>query len=331
MDIPFKIYFEDLEKVVFLKGDLISFKNYKLLRDTLIDKSKMSSFKRYNKQLSHKDIFILEIKKDIQIDNLPSIFNQETLDYLIGKIELMDKKEIKLYFTLKKVTELPKWTPPDYFKILQYSLRFTFQDIKENLLANFICDKNNLLSDKENINYSHKINKNIICNKCLQSNFYGLRYVCAECNNFNLCNKCYKQFKYEHNEDHLLIKINQPIDIDLNYYNNQFINNNIVINEFDKSIEIDVKILNTGLNDLINCFIVPIRYGNNYFSCDKFKINESLKNSEIKEIKLNIKLSNLEEENNNNDNQNLCKGKFRMFTEQGLPFGDILNIHQKFK
>ena len=57
----------------------------------------------------------------------------------------------------------------------------------------------------------------------MKKNFIGLRFICSECNKFNLCENCeslriMKEIK--HPQNHLFIQINEPIKNDIYKFNN---------------------------------------------------------------------------------------------------------------
>ena len=48
------------------------------------------------------------------------------------------------------------------------------------------------------LSYGKKIHNGIECDSCGVKNFDGIRYLCANCDYYNLCEKCYIQEKYDH-------------------------------------------------------------------------------------------------------------------------------------
>ena len=312
MSISFKIFVEGIEKTVLAKGDLVSYKNdYPKLRSHIIDKSNAPLFKRSKKQLDDKSLFVLEQdKKEQIIGGIESIYDTESLNYLIEKIQMSEKGDVKLRFELKTVKMLPKLERPKYCEIFAKSLNFSFESLKEKILK-----------DLEKINENKKIeNKNVFCNNCFKQNFKGLRYICSECDNYNLCENCYNFYNSNHyNKEHLFIRLNNPVDVNLELFNNQFTNNNQ--NFYDvktNSFDINLNIFNNGEENLCDCFITAIKFGEKYLKCEKLIIGENIKQNEQKDVQIKIKDFCCE--------KGIYKGLFRMFTKQGLPFGDILNV-----
>ena len=67
----------------------------------------------------------------------------------------------------------------------------------------------NIIELKEDNNDTKKtIHKGIVCNKCGKINLEGIRYKCAQCPNFNLCEKCEDNFN--HNIKHIMVKMRYP-------------------------------------------------------------------------------------------------------------------------
>ena len=89
---------------------------------------------------------------------------------------------------------------------------------------------------------------------------------------------------------------------------------NISTNNFD----LELTIVNNGEADLENCYILPIRYGDEYLDCIPKIINQPIKTGISKKIILTILKPDIAIED--------LKGYFRMFTPEGLPFGNVIFI-----
>ena len=59
-----------------------------------------------------------------------------------------------------------------------------------------------------------KIHIGIECDKCGQNNIEDIRYLCANCEDFNLCSKCYIEGNHKHPTQHVFIKLSAPLKID---------------------------------------------------------------------------------------------------------------------
>ena len=135
--------------------------------------------------------------------------------------------------------------------------------------------------------------KNIICSNCYKINFKGLTFICSECQNFNFCQECggFKCKKLiRHNQNHIFIRINNPININIKNYNNIIKRNNqnliVYLNKKEKKLNIPINIINNGENTLRNCYFRPIGFGQNYIGGNKITINENIERTE--EIKIKI-------------------------------------------
>ena len=165
---------------------------------------------------------------------------------------------------------------------------------------------------------------NVICHNCLSSNFTGFRYICCECDNFNLCQSCKESSNITHDKDHAFVKISKPAKIDIKNYKNLFRPNKIFLNNSNKEpFETIFEILNKGEKNLKGCYISSIKASHDYLSCVKKVITEDIKKEEKKRIKLMIKFQEDEDEESSQD---VYEGYYRLFTEEGIPFGDILYI-----
>ena len=187
----------------------------------------------------------------------------------------------------------------------------------EESKINFDKTKQEQKKNKEilkNIKYN-----NIICSNCFKKDFIGKRFICSECDNYNLCQECEKILKEKeiHQREHALIQINKNLNDDNLKYDNIIGKYQKEFQNGDKSFKFEFIFVNNGENDLQNCYILTIRYREEYLTCDVNKINESFKSGKSSNIILNIKLK---------QNLGYFEGYFRMFTPKELPFGNIINI-----
>ena len=163
---------------------------------------------------------------------------------------------------------------------------------------------------------------NIICHNCLSSNFSGIRYVCCECENFNLCQKCREKSGKAHNKDHAFVQINKPVKNDIKDYKNIFIPNKIFMNITRDPFEITFEINNKGNINLKGCYFLSIKTNKKYLTCRKHIIKDDIKKDQKKRMNLEIDFN----EDGDEDNQDIYEGYFRLFTDEGIPFGDILYL-----
>ena len=343
MPINFKIYFEQNDngqnKIVLLKGELTWF-NWKSLKEKIIENSNHLYYKSKNLEINDNDIFVLkiiEVSEKNYKDDIKEIFDERTFNYLLVQLKelknLVKVESIMIKFNLVKVKEIPQTSLPDYDIILDKALN-KFWKIEKEHIMNELAESELTKSNTEYLNKFYienkpksKINKNILCNRCSKINFCGPRYVCIYCNNFNLCYTCYKTD--EHEPKHNFIIIKEPIESkeSIIKYNN-IINPNIqIFHNIKSSFNIKFNLINTGENDLKDCFINYIRFDDNNLICNKYIIKEEFKRNSTEEIELEIKFNDI------SDNYFFdYEGHFRMFNRFGIPFGNILivKLHNNF-
>ena len=57
------------------------------------------------------------------------------------------------------------------------------------------------------LNYGQDVHTGIECDHCGVKNFKGVRYLCANCDYFNLCENCYKEQNYVHKKTHVFLRL----------------------------------------------------------------------------------------------------------------------------
>ena len=72
---------------------------------------------------------------------------------------------------------------------------------------------------------------------------------------------------------------------------------------------------------LKGCYFLSIKTSKKYLKCKKEIIKDDIKTGEKKRMNLTINFNDDED-----DNQDVYEGYFRLFTEEGVPFGDILYL-----
>ena len=341
MKINFKIFFKKLrdnnENVVLLKGNLLDYE-WSSLKEEIIENSHNSYFQSKNLVIKKSDNFILDIIEMPKLDigkNISSIFNENAFCYLLEKLKEYQKdkqnENTKIMFSLKQVDNLPKLDIEKYNICLKNSLNNVWKSEKEKIqeqLNNLELINSKYIFLNQNFNNEANTelfmdikNNNIICNGCLSMNFYGYRYTCSYCNNYNLCCKCYKSL--DHNKDHYFILFKKPLvnEEDINKYNVKFFPCLQIFKDIQKPFFVNFKIINIGEMDLNRCFIGYIKFDDNYLYCKKYIINEKIEKNNSKEINLEIHFCDYDDLFINE-----FEGNFRMFTENGVPFGNILKI-----
>ena len=328
-----KIYYKELPGKVVLNLNLPNnkYSNYEEIKKGIFDKTK--DYK--NVKVTEKDKFVLEIE-DYKISGLEKIWDENTYKFFYRII--LEKLPDKVKLNIVKVDEYPPaWKPPQFYTILENTLKTewesTKEDIEKNLNEKFLEEgKKSFIQEKKKEKNSKKteidedyisdIHVDVICNNCLTLNFIGSRYICSECNNFNLCEYCYEKAHFSHKPGHIFIKVNKPISTDSHKYNSIFSPNKILLKKTYEPFEVDIEVINNGVESLAGCFLSPIRFGKNYLGCLKATITEDCDNGDKVDLNPLFKF----EDENDSQPKDEYEGYFRLFTEDGIPFGDIIYL-----
>ncbi len=333
----FKIFESKGSNSVLLNGKFSDYQDYTQLKKKLIDKTSRNP----NFKIKDRDIFTLSFsidkKKNPEIyipnDLKDGIFNNKTFSHFKEKLDLRGNPKAAYRFIITKLDKLPRWKKKENHEFLKEALDSSWEPINADIISGVSLIK----LEESNINYNKmkeelkkseaKLNKvvhnNIICNNCFKKNFNGKRFICAECNNYNLCQDCEKLFyqKQIHPRDHTLIRVNKAFNSEdennLNKYNNIIGNNNQEFKNVPLSFQLEISVINIGENDLNNCYILPVRYGEDFLSCSPKVIKEEVQRNMTVKINLVIRVPN---------NKGYFEGYFRMFTPHGLPFGNVLFV-----
>ena len=330
----FKIFLKKNSNSVFLKGKFEDYTEYSDLQKKIIKQSLTSSFKANKDVIKKSDLYVLEFGDKEENSYIPNelsegIFDEESFSFFKNQLNAKGIKNGKYKLYIEKVDSLPKFKKKESDEILVENLKkvwnLTLEDITSELnlkkleesKINF--DKMKQEQKKNEEILQNIIHKGIICSNCFKNDFTGKRFICAECDNYNLCQECEKISKEKeiHQREHVLIQINKSLNDDNLNYNNIIGKYQKEFQNVDKSFKFEFTLVNNGENDLQNCYFLPVRYGEAYLICDSQKIKESIQKGKNSKINLNVKSP---------QNIGYFEGYFRMFTPNGLPFGDIINI-----
>jgi hypothetical protein len=330
----FKIFGSKEDKAVLLKGKINDFKDYKELKDKIIDASRNSKLKQ--QKIKERENFILNFMEDkksnsyIQEDLTKGIWDNKTFSYFKEKLNLRGIQNGAYKFNIEKVQRLPKWKRKENHEILNEALDASWGPINEDIINSVTLNKleeskviynkkkEQLRNNEEKLN--NEEHENVVCNNCFKKDFHGKRFICSECNNYNLCQECEKIFyqKQIHNREHTLIQVNKSLTEQLFKYNNIIGNNNQEFKNVPSSFQLEISIINSGENDLKNCYILPVRFGDEYLTCNPKIVNDEVQRNMSLKIVLVVRVPH--------NNKGYFEGYFRMFTPNGMPFGNVLCV-----
>ena len=233
----FKVYIRKNSNKVVFRDNIEKFREYSELKDKIFKDSQKTSFLNINENLKedekYKLVFGDEIDKSIIPEELrDGIFDEESFSYFKSKMDSCGLNNGKLKLYIEKVDSLPKFKIKGKDEILDENLKkfweLSLNDIISELNANKLIESKNAFDklkekNKNNEEILKKIkHNNIICSNCFQKDFSGVRYICTECDNYNLCQECETILheKEIHPIEHVFIKTNKNIDDDILKYNN---------------------------------------------------------------------------------------------------------------
>lgn len=326
----FRVVFSTNERKPVVKGDLLDekYNSFDKIKEEIFEKSKDKKFEKDKSLL--KDKFVLEIK-GFSVPNLESVWNKETFNFFYARFK--DNPQA-IEFIINKVSKYPNFEQPKYDKLLKTILEKAWdpieKEIEEGLEFKIDDGKRIFIQEKKENDEKLKeeifdeLHVNIICNNCLSSNFSGERYICSECNNYNLCEYCKENASINHNPEHTFIRLTSQVLVDIQKYNSIFAPNKLLFKHKYEPFEINVEVVNNGNTPLQGCFMSPIRFGKKYLGCLKKTITKDCKTGE--KVKLDLLLKFEDDDENEIEVIDSYEGYFRLITEEGIPFGDILHI-----
>ena len=340
----FKIVLSPKSKNVILNGNFENYSSYDEIKNTLKENYNKSTFIQENLQISPTDKFKLVLIRNNENDSeyFPedlngAIWDNETYTFLKNKLKTREINDIKYRFFLEKVEKLPKFTAKKNSEKLDEALDKYWDEAFKNIIneINILHFEKTKKEFEQNIKKDTKsietMHRNIMCSNCFKKDFCGKIFICSECNNYNLCKDCENILHYQkeiHSREHVFIQINKSFE------QNNFFKYSNIIGNYNKEFEyistavfkLELTVINNGENDLEKCYFLPIRYGEEYLDCIPEIITQSIKKCMSIKIKLCIKKQNsINRKNKKKKNKNL-NGHFRMFTPEGIPFGDIVFI-----
>lgn len=258
----------------------------------------------------------------VQFGDLPGIFDDISLKGFLDRVnkEIFTKKEF--YLIASEYDEEPKWSEKPFLEqiegIIENNVNKICKTLEKNISQSVLEDAERIFKISEGkINKNEEKNDGIFCRFCKEVDFKGKRFICAECDDYNLCSECEK-LRYHlgfHTSEHNFIEIKKSIN-ECNVLNNIISPNhfNIVFNSSNS--EITFAIINKSNKTLKNCFFMPVRFGEQYLKCIPKKITLNDTNEPVITT-LEIELPK----------KGKFEGFFRLFTAKGIPFGDVISVN----
>lgn len=259
------------------------------------------------------------------------ISNIEIINILGNKKEEEENKENELENPMKSIIK-------EKMKELEDKLVEELYNNLQNEISKSKINKNNDSDNENEKNMNKMIHKGITCNRCQMKNIQGIRYKCAQCANYNLCENCENNFN--HDMKHIMVKLRYPsknenelkskINKNITYKNQNFDYNlepKIFIFEGDNDTAFhQVKITNTGKAPWKGVTLKCIQ--------DKSEIlgeecGIDLNVNSGSSINKEIVFDNLQ--NQKKPSKNIYYCFFQMFNEQNESFGNVTKIKLQFK
>lgn len=229
-------------------------------------------------------------------------------------------------------------------RLLKLKMKELEDNLTEELYSNLKNEiskskimQNNESNNIEGNNKSKAIHYGIECNKCGKRDIEGKRYKCAQCSNFNLCEKC--ENNYIHDMKHIMIRILYPLksDKELNSkinknisYKNQDMNYNLEpkIFNLDANKDMDaqqIKIINTGMAPWRGAYLKFVE-GSEIIG-EIFDINYSVNSGSSINAKINFE--DLKTQINSDKKIYYCF--LQMFNQNDESFGNVTKIKVHIK
>ena len=230
-------------------------------------------------------------------------------------------------------------------RLLKLKMKELEDNLTEELYSNLKNEiskskimQNNESNNIEGNNKSKPIHYGIVCNKCGKRDIEGKRYKCAQCTNFNLCEKC--ENNYIHDMKHIMIRILYPLKSDKEL--NSKINKNISYKNQDMNYNLEPKIFNLDGTRDIDVQQVNIKnigaapWRGVYLKCiedkseiigDEYEINYNANSGSM--VKASIQFSDLKNQLKPGKKTYICF--FQMFNGKNESFGNVTKVKVNIK
>lgn len=305
--LTFNVFYKD-EDGETMKRKIESKNDYAAFKKEVLKKCSEFFGDNKNKQI------IFHLRKEIANCKIKFFYNEETYSYILQANKDDDSIRVNLE---EQFGEFPEYTLNPLTKGLLNLIETKSKELKKYILTKcsmpVMSDKQAFYEQQNKIEQQEIQHKNIICKCCLEKDIQGVRYLCAECLNYNICESCEHKKKYSHPKDHLFIRINKPIELGQNY-GCVFPENGFLIRlSKEKTNNICVKVLNVGDDNLKGCMLCSVGFGKMYVGGKKVVVKQDVNKGEI--VDVNVEL--------NAQGKGMFETKWRLFSQNGLPFGDV--------
>ncbi|MCQ2817494.1 MAG: hypothetical protein MJ252_09545 [archaeon] len=306
--------FEEMTKIIKEKNFLEDPEALKFSSTSMNEFEKIIDQETYSKYLEAYDKLADKKNEYLMITSISLADLNKLKVHVIPKLNLGVKPEENQLPLSQRESKLQK--------LVIDQLKSNFQSLKSNLPREltetilkkeeekFKANERNGLNDKEH--------PGIICNKC-KKKIKGPRFICAECPKYNLCLGCERL--ENHKKDHFLLKFNEPIQREDERGYDCIIegNNEVLTSPKENNSTQTVTIYNTGDKEWNErFFLLPIGYGEGFVAGKKITIGKRINPEEKFETKIMI---------DTKGKAGSFTSKWRMFTEKGIPFGEVIYIH----
>jgi len=318
------------------KFQLIEEKNKKEIKN-------QDDFENMSKELINEKI----VKIKVNIVDMNEVFKEEK-DNIINNNIISTQAVINLNAEIprSKILEEEKKEMEDKIDnsvktILKQKMKELEDKLVEELYSNLqteiskskIKDNFCIINEEDkNINSRKLVHKGIHCNKCGKQNIQGIRYKCAQCMNYNLCENC--ESNYIHDMKHILVKIRYPAaDSELNSkinrnisYKNQNMNYSVEPKKFDLDSNLDMNVQKVTLE---NIGLAP--WKGVYIRClediseiifDENEINNTVNSGNS----IDIQLTFPDLKNKLKQNKSVYNCFLQMFNQRNESFGNVTKI-----
>lgn len=314
-----KIYLPNEEKrineVILHIPEFVRLRTFDDLKEKILLAIKNHTGKLFSRYIDTNGIMFLNLEKEF--NSIKCIKDEESFQNFREAIRAKNSEGTKyptIKLILKFLHSLEDKDLPHKQKFSKY-LKNMIDEMKEKALREFKAAEfeNNFI--KKDLDQKQIVHANVICSNCKKT-VTGIRYMCAECDEFNLCCDCEKfRIVRKMHMEHTLIMAKKPMsDEEKNYY--ESVKDKIKV-ELIGDVQGDlayISIDNASGLDIKDAVISQVRYDKGCFGCKNQFIDVE------KNKKEGFKLILIGKDNKKKE------GYFRLFLSNGYPVGKVISI-----